>query len=239
MLFRQYLEAKQLKIIGCLSMAGIAIFLLVSCATSPGGPIIRTSDADGFGELAAGCQNISPLTPSLYYETDYYLSTWGSAALEGVQSGLQSGLKVDPDDDAKERFTKEFSAVVIARVLGYDGSLPPKDLYCMHYETSPEQLAEFVQDILPILQNEISDGTLQKGVFKTDFYDREHAAAKWRDRYGIHVRPTDDGTADVTVYRDLWISRLDEPYVRARSNGGNEAWILQSLSYKLASVQQD
>lgn len=218
------------------SLLLIATCFLASCVSSPGSPIIRTNANDGFGYIINGCRNISPNTPRLHYVTDYYLSTWGSAWSEGAQAGIQEGLAIQEKDSSKDKFKKRVAAVVLARTLGYDGSLPPEMLFCMHYKASPEKIYSIVEKILPILQNPVSNDVLEEGVYKTKPFEREHTAAKWRDQYAIIVEPTGKNSTEVSVYRDLWISRQGNPYARATSNGGNEAWILQKISKRLQSL---
>ncbi len=211
----------------------IIVCFVTSCASSPGSPDIGTNGNDGIGYFIDGCQNISPTTPKLHYETNFYLSTWGSAWSEGAQSGLQEGLAIREKDRAKDRFTKRLASTVLARTMGYDGSLPPQALFCMHYEASADRVSSIVEEILPILQNPINKDILEEGVYKTEPYDRKHIAAKWRDQYAIIVEPAGENITEVTVYRDLWISRQGTSHVRATSNGGNEAWILQQISERL------
>ena len=201
-----------------------------ACSTqsSPGSPQIRTSTDDGFGTLVENCLNVSPVTRPLRYQTDYYLSTWSSAWSEGTQSGLQSGLKAQENDRSRARFTKELSSTVIARTLGYDGNAPPFPPFCMSYRASAQRVNAALTTILPQLQNSVLRGQ-PTGVYKTDYFDREHMAARWKDRYVIHVNQVGSDSTEVAVYRDLWIARQNTSHVRAQSNGGNETWILQSL----------
>lgn len=206
---------------------------LGACASSPGGPLLRKSPNDGLGPLIPNCQNVAANSPPLKYETSFYLSTWSSAWVEGTQSGVQSAFKVEPEDRSRKRFKNELASTVIARTLGYDGSTPPYPAFCMRFRASEKMVVAALQTVLPHLQNPIIRDQEAIGVFKTDYFDRKHAAAQWRDRYVIHIAEASSNETVVSVYRDLWISRRDTPHVLAQSNGGNEAWILQSIERRL------
>lgn len=211
--------------VGLLSVA----FSLAGCASSPGSPLLRRNVNDGYGQLVTGCRNVSPATPPLSYQTKFYLSTWGSAWSEGAQTGLQSGLKIEPEDRSRARFTKELSWSVLMRTFGFDGNNYPFQPYCMLYRAEPNAVAAALRTVLPSLGNAVVRGQEALGIFGTEFLQREHQAAKWRDRYIITIRETEGGGTAVFVFRDLWISRQSSPYVRAESNGENEAWILMRI----------
>lgn len=212
----------------------VTIFL-ASCASTRGAPEIRKNENDGFGYLIDGCQNVSRNTPPLHYVTDFYLSTKWSSLSEGAQNGLQEGLAIQEEDGAKDRFTKRAAAVVLARTMGFDRSLPPKEIFCMHYDAPLEEVYLTLEGILPILQNPISDGIFEEGAYKTEPYEREQERfkVKWSDQYAIFVESIGENSTEVSVYRDLSISRQGYPYVRSISNGGNEAWILLMILEKL------
>lgn len=207
------------------ALALLAVGALVGCATSPGGPVIRTSGRDGLGPVIPGCANVSPATPPLAYQTQFYLSTWVSAWSEGTQAGLQSGLRIEEGDRSRVRFTKALSSSVLMRSFGFDGSNFPYAQYCMHIPGAYEEVADALARTMPLLGNPVIRDEEVIGVYATGYRDREHTAARWRDRYLVTLRPTDSGVA-VFVLRDLWIARQNSSHVRAESNGGNEAWIL-------------
>lgn len=217
---------------------------LLGCA-SPGAPIIRTDSSDGLGPFISDCYNVSPRTPTLTYQTNFYLSTWLSAPKEGVESGIKAGLSTEKDDDLKTHFTKGILATIIGQISGDDSPQFPETGYCRVFEAPPHQVANAVRDILPELQNPVVSNQRQEaaGIFRTDYMEREHSAAKWRDRYLIHLQAWPGGRTKVVVYRDLWIARhdswisnQDHSYAQAESNGGNEAWILQRIAASLGRL---
>lgn len=207
--------------IGALGISG--------CASSPGAPLLRNDARDGHGALLPECQNVSPATPPLSYQTNFYLSTYSSAWSEGTQSGLRAGLKVEQADRSRVRFTKELSSAVVARSFGFDGSFPYPP-FCMLYRVPAQRVHSAVAAVMPLLGGKVLRDQEALGVFATEFLDRQHTAAKWRDRYIVHVRELTTGETGVYVFRDLWISRQNDPHVRAQSNGGNEAWLLQRIA---------
>lgn len=212
----------------CISIASLSV---ISCS-APGAPSIRESQGDGNGPIVPGCQNIVLDSRILRYQIGSYMSTWSSAWREGTQSGLQSGLEVKEGDRSRIRFTKKLSSSVTERALGSDGSDLPFLPFCMHIDAPRGKVSKAVVKLLPYLQNPIIRRMEKFGSYETDFFEREHSAAKWRDRYLIDLRSTQTGT-DVFVYRDLWISRQGSQFVRAESNGGNEAWVLQQIRASL------
>ena len=205
---------------------------LVGCASS-GSPLLRTRADDGHGQLVPGCQNVSPATPPLTYETRFYLSTWGSAWSEGARTGLQTGFQAAPEDRSHARFTKELARSALMRVFGFDGSNYPSQPYCMLYRAGPNTVATALRTVLPQLGNTVVRDQEALGIFGTEFLQREHRAARWRDRYIITTREMVGGGTSVFVFRDLLISRQNSPYTRAESNGGNEAWILLKIASQL------
>ena len=205
-----------------------ALPTLVGCAASSlGAPTLRTGTNDGFGRLDPDCFNVSPAATVREFQTAFYMSTLSSAWLEGAQSGLTSGLKHQPDDRSRVRFAKDVSHAVVMRQLGVDGSTFRYLPYCTLFRAPQGQVLDVLKQTLPSLGYplEAVSGT----GFSTKFSEREHPAAKWRDRYFVSVVPTLDGETSVHIRRDLWISRQGSPHVQAESNGGNEAWLLQSV----------
>jgi hypothetical protein len=156
------------------------------------------------------------------------MSTLSSAWLEGAQSGLNSGLTVQPDDRSRVRFAKDVSHAVVMRQLGFDGSYFRYPPFCMLYRAPQKQVIDLLRQQLPSLGYALDAGS-ETG-FVTKFVDREHPAAKWRDRYIVSAVSTLDGETSVHVRRELLISRQGKSHVVAESNGSNEAWILLTMA---------
>ncbi len=210
------------------SASFLALLALCGCA-SPGAPILRANSSDGHGPLIPDCLNVSPTTPARPFQTGFYMSTWSSSWIEGVQSGLNSGLRPEPEEKSRVRFAKNLSHTVIMRTLGFDGSNSPYKPFCMTYRRPLQRVLESLRQMLPGLGYSVALAPSNEYGFITEFVDREHPAARWRDRYIVTFLDTLDGETSVSIYRDLWISRQSETHVRAESNGGNEAWILQEM----------
>ena len=73
----------------------IPLFLILvitfGCSGGPGAPLLRTNADDGEGLLIQGCKNVSSAEEVDDYITKFYLSTWNSAAIEGIRAGVTAG----------------------------------------------------------------------------------------------------------------------------------------------------
>jgi hypothetical protein len=214
----------------------LAVFLMfvvvLEGCTAPGAPMLRSNIDDRYGPLIPNCQNVSPSTVVTAYETAFYHSTWSSAWIEGAQVGLRSGLDVNNEQRKFVRFKKEFAYAIMLQVFGIDGRNYPFPPFCMKYNAPFAKVVHAINSILPVLDNPVIHGKEEHGLFGTEFYDREHISAKWRDRYIITLRETTTNQTVVTVFRELLISRGKEAFARAKSDGHNEAWILTKVAAK-------
>jgi hypothetical protein len=208
----------------------LMIVLILGACAAPGAPMLRKSIDDGNGPLIPNCQNVSPSAAVAAYDTAFYHSTWSSAWIEGAQVGLRSGLGVDNEQNEFVRFKKEFAYAIMLQVFGIDGRNYPFPPFCMKYDGPLAKVADAINKIMPILDNPVVRGKEEHGLFGTEFYDREHISAKWRDRYIISLRETETNQSVVTVFRELLISRGKEAFARAESDGHNEAWILTRIA---------
>lgn len=215
-------------------MAALATAILAACA-APGAPMLRTGVNDGQGPLVPDCQNVSLKTKPFEYDTRSYHSTWGSAWLEGAQAGLKEGLSLEEETNKRALYKKEFAYALMLQLFGIDGRNPPFPPFCMRLDASESEVRKALANILPQLGNTLVGDKEEFGLYGTEFIDREHMSAKWRDRYVITVRETTAGQTDVTVFRELLISRQGYPYDRAQSSGHNEAWLLQQIAAAVAN----
>ena len=199
----------------CLRLVVILMFIIAieGCA-APGAPMLRKNIDDGYGPLLPNCQNVSPSTEVTAYETAFYHSTWSSAWIEGAQVGLRSGLGVDNEQRKFVRFKKEFAYAILLQVFGIDGRNYPFPPFCMKYNAPFGEVADAINNIMPFLENPVIRGKEEYGIFGTNFYNREHISAKWRDRYIITLRETTSNQTVVTVFRELYISRGKEAFAQ-------------------------
>jgi len=102
----------------------------------------------------------------------------------------------------------------------------------MKYDAPLSEVTEAINSLLPVLDNPVIRGKEEHGLFGTDYYNREHNSAKWRDRYIITLRETTSNQSAVTVFRELHISRGKEAFAIAESDGHNEAWLLTKIAAK-------
>ncbi len=207
--------------------------VLIGCA-APGAPKLRTGMEDGQGPLVPDCQNVSSKTRPFEYDTKSYHSTWSSAWLEGTQAGFKEGLDLEGETNERALYKKEFAYALMLQLFGIDGRNPPFPPFCMRFDASEVEVRKALDDLMPQLGNSLVRDRENFGLYGTEFIDREHLSAKWRDRYVITVRETVSNETDVTVFRELLISRQGYPHDRARSSGHNEAWLLQQIADAVA-----
>jgi hypothetical protein len=204
----------------------ISLFHLVSCSTT-GGLAIRNDISDGFGPLVPNCNNVSPNSTNLKYDTDFYHSSWSSAWLEGAQIGTKDGL----EKSGEIKFKKEFAYALTQQIFGVDSRKPPFTPYCMVYDAPLNKVSVSIDKIIKSIGKPVLTGS--NLVYGTNYLNRSHSAAKWRERYIVNLAVTEDDKTFVKVFRDLHISRQNEPYAVAKSDGTNEAWILKSVYTEL------
>lgn len=207
----------------------LSVLLIAGCA-APGAPMIRVDPNDGRGPLVPDCNNILPPTQLTTYDTAFYHSTWSSVWIEGAQSGLRLGLSSKEDEKKWIRFEKKFAYDVMMSTFGLDGRHYPFPPYCTTFNTSAEAVDRALNNILPALENKIRASDKRTGLYGTEFMDREHPGAKWRDRYIITVQRSTSKLAVVTVFRELYISRGGAVFEMAMSDGHNETWILAQIA---------
>lgn len=192
--------------------------------------MIRSTADDGGGPLIPDCNNILPPTQLTTYDTYFYHSTWSSAWAEGTQSGLRLGLSSEAEDKKWVRFEKKFAYDIMMSTFGLDGRKYPFPPYCTTFSTSVDAVDKALNNILPALGNTIRASDKRTGLYGTEFMDREHPGAKWRDRYIITVQRSTSKLAVVKVFRELLISRGGTAHEMAMSDGHNETWILAQIA---------
>jgi hypothetical protein len=216
-------------------IALLAITLLPG--TAAGERMVRTSERDGQGPLIPDCRNVSNVARNEVYRTNSYLSTWGSALLEGATQGLGEGLAGEGEiAEAIRRATVRPST---------EGNLVFNELprrfspYCRAYTGSRQVIARSVGEILPLLGNPVELSDEDTGIFRTGIIDRRHPMAQWKDSYLITVEEAEPNRIIVRVLRTLYISRDGTTYNRGISSGQNELWIFTQIADRYQRVEAE
>ena len=228
----------------------IFIINIVGCS-APGALRLRINKSDGEGPLISNCHNVSNSTKVDNYITEYYLSTWGSALLEGASEGVWEGLgrempnKVKNRDDLikylikqgilQENYSSKGNKLSIdhgqmSLPVNFDSLIFSSPPYCRVYEASALDVSRAISNIINTLGNDILLSDIDSGLFITGFIDRQHKAARWKDRYIILVQNQSPTRSVVKILRELYISRKNGPFNKAISVGHNEAWIMTQIS---------
>lgn len=223
---------------------------IVGCGTS-GALRLRINKSDGQGPLIPKCQNVSSSTRVDNYITEFYLSTWGSAFLEGASEGVWEGLgkempnRVKNRDDLikylikqgilQENYSLKGNKFSIddgqmSLPVNFDSLIFSSPPYCRAYEASALDVSHLISSIITTLGNDILLSDIDSGLFITGFFDRQHKAARWKDRYIITVENESPTRSVVKILRELYISRKNGPFNKAISVGHNEAWIMTQIS---------
>lgn len=207
------------------------MLILVAACSAPGTPKLRASADDGEGPLIEGCHNVSRSARVENYQTQFYMSTWASAWLEGATQGFLEGLS----DDGAVGAILEASLIPPTVIAGKTyNKLPfPPDAYCRTYDASPRAVSRAVAVIMPLLDNPVTVSDIATGHFETDFKLRQHAAAQWEDRYIIKISGGGPRTTVVYIIRVLYISRDRATFNQGVSVGHNETWILTQIHDRL------
>lgn len=203
------------------------ILALAACA-APGQPsMITPTEASAVGEID-GCQNVSPANAVSDFDTKYYLTTWGSAFLEGASAGVQEALeeKSGPGSIIIGFLTPTPSAYQDTTITA--ASLPP-DPYCMTIDKPASIVERSLQQTFANLAEYGYDYRLLARdplVVTTNLVSRSHRAARWLDRYTAYASPISSERTALVIFREVYISRDESGYYQGYSVGKNEAWIM-------------
>lgn len=217
----------------------VLLLLLVGCLQAcgtPSGPIvIPHSEASAVSyrivpasQTIPDCQNVSTELVIWAYEPEFHHSTRGSLAIELTQSAGKAELR--PDD----RYEREYAYQLVLQALGLDGRTRPFEPFCMAYMASVKEVTSAVNSVLPFSDSNIDRRNERAGVISTTLSIREHSSAKWREQYSVMITPLEGGMTGVQIYRTLEMLRAGS-YVRAKSDGHNEAWMLQKVARTLSN----
>lgn len=180
---------------------------------------------------AADCRNVSSTQTVDSYITNFYLTTWGSASAEGSAQGFGEGLT------GQGRAFEAVRQAMLRPQKTQDGLFNelPRSFkpYCRIYDAGRPDVAKAVAEILPSLGNPIITSNQRSGIFATDFIQRQHPAARWRDSYVITVTEEGPDRVVVRVLRTVYISRDGTTFNQGIPDGHNEKWILTQIGNKI------
>ena len=213
----------------------IRVFLYLSatiaaaCSTLQPGAL-RTNENDGQGALVSGCSNVSQTARVEEYVTGFYLTTWGSAWMEGASEGVSAATSnegaigdairmalIQPEEDGDFVFNELMTSV---------------RPFCRVYAATRADVANAVATILPKLGNPILLSDERAGIFRTGTIDRQHTSARWKDSYLITVEEERMNRIVVRILRSVYIQR-DIEYNQGESSGQNEMWIFSQIARQL------
>jgi hypothetical protein len=210
--------------------------LLISCS-GPGAPLLRREVTDNEGPLIAECKNVSSRSRVDEYSTKSYMSTWGSAFLEGATEGISTGFRDATDEMSVGRRIAWRAA---ARLLkSTDGLTFKPTPFCRAYAAQFHEVVHAVKEVLPLLENPITVSDEDEGYFETGFVERSHIAAYWRERYLLAIDSETPERTVLRIVRILYILRKQggERYNQGVSVGHHEAWIMTRVADKLQQLE--
>mgnify|MGYP003385614849 CR=1 FL=1 len=231
----------------------LSITVFVGCA-APGTPLIRTTQHDGEGPLIAECKNVSNKDRIEVFNVHSYLTTWGSALKEGAIEGFREGLQ-NAEDEAKitvesiklaEKLAVELSDT-FSRKERRDqlqsspepdwteekNELPSKAIpFCRKYPANSSAIFTAAKTVLGTLDHQISKIDEELGFLETEFVERSHPGARWRDKYVIYIdaNPDELDHSVVKIFRTVYIDRSGNTFNEAESVGHNETYILTRIA---------
>lgn len=202
------------------------LFCLAVTACAAGGPEVRTGANDGFGPLLPGCQNLRRDSSERQFIAEFYLSTWGSAWMEGASQSVSEGLNARggaqggsrpaaasrPDDPPRGVRTTTLP-------------VPPKP-YCRAVAVPADDLRRAIETLLASVGRPVVTFGAGVNQMETAFAYTSHRAARWYDKYTIAVTQVTPETSAVRILRPLFISRDGIVYNQGYSSGANESWLI-------------
>lgn len=208
-----------------LTCCALLLLLTGGCA-APGAPQRAARSA----EQVPFCETVSADHERGVFPTRFYGTSWGSAVREGAVLGAREGAS-GPD-----ALSAQISALLpqVERLAGVDVIWRDRDStrFCMVIDAPLKTVAAAMPEVRAQLKAFGYASRPQRGegvAFSTDFVFREHASARWMDRFSVRARTWKRTRSVAFVRRHVLISRKQDPYVQAESAGAAEAWILAAL----------
>ncbi len=205
-------------------LLGVTVFVQACSSLSP---VKFETQATSKTPLLSDCRNVSLESSVSEFDTNSYLTTLGSAWIEGSGAGVLQGTegRGPVGDTLRKKMTvvKEGGRSLATQEFS-------KRTFCRRVQANYETVVAAVAGLLPRLGYEIEFADEQGGEFQTVFVTREERHASWVDRYEIELNEPAGGGVGVRVIRDVFISRQGSEFMQGTSNGFNEAWILKEIS---------
>lgn len=232
----------------------LPILAVISACAAPGAPIIRESGAVGDRPLVPGCQNVSIESRSFALRNEFvtsgYLTTWASATKEGKQEGYREAAeKARASGNPRSQLVIEQIDLLMRTQLTNSpasswqesvNTLLEQPLpFCRYFFADAATIFARVEAIFSQLDYPIETSDSQSGRLETKFVERQHLAARWRDRYVIHVLKAEANASMLIIYRSVFIDRSGEMFNEGISVGHNEAWIIKQVSSALDGMNRD
>lgn len=210
----------------------LAIMGLTSCST---GPLIMEASKNG-RPLVYDCKNVNPNQEINNFDREFYHTTNGSAWSEarryktidenpiGVGTTILTHM---PSEGTYGMFFPEPKELVTSTVYDTVRQLG------FNFQLSSPSSGEFVTETVANSHGSLADQLMNRE------HSEAEATVKWRETYYLHVSENIEGGTDLRVFRDVWIARKDEGdwtrFIRAMSDGQNEAWIVLRVNKRLGN----
>lgn len=227
----------------------LLILVVIAGCAAPGTPVIRHNGLDGEGPVVAGCQNIQLERPAFALPDEFittaYLTTWSSALKEGAEEGYSDAYDHNRQKNQGDNYQlitlidsvadkpSTHKEMVDRETSSWPEKVNPltneQEPFCRIFSANYSNIFALVENIFEDLdyQVTISNGTL--GFIETDYTERHHASARWRDKYKIIVVEISQNQSVLLVYRSVFVSRSDDVFNEGISVGHNEAWIIREV----------
>lgn len=223
--------------------------VLVGCA-APGSPQLILGNQEGNADAIPNCKNVTSTYRVDNYITDFYLTTWGSAAVEGAIEGYkenEQGLMSALSGLAYREGNEVGVMPKNNRRMSTNKSPITIHPFCRKYNANFIQVTEAVSKVLPFLGNKIILADKRKGQYETDFIFRSHTQSQlqgksninthpplllpvWKDKYTILVNSQSPSVTELWILRSVYINRSGMAFNQSISVGHNEAWIMTRVN---------
>lgn len=230
-------------------LLGAAGALALSGCTNFTKGMIRKSDTDGQGAMAAGCRNVSETARVDVWDTTYYHTSNTSAFREGMAAGL-----ADTQTDTTDIFTATRRIILQPDVNGekvFENMPSARKPYCRAFAFSQREVAEAVNWVLKRYPMPVKTASIEKGLFVTDLAERKSdlTGAKsdiaslgflakdnsWKEGLIITVTEERSNRTVLRVARRIYISRDENGYFQGQSSGYNEIALMTAVMDRLAN----
>lgn len=208
-----------------------ASVFLSGCSNALVGEPPLVSRASGDQALLPDCKNVSGSAPQTQFDTENFLTTWGSAVREGAALGVREGLAEGGGvGNVFLARLRQPQRVQGETLLWRSERQEP---FCMTIARPESTVASAFRATFREMRAFGYSTRFGDGTATTSFAKRGHRAANWMDRFSAYTYALPGGKTAVVVRRDVLISRRGEPYVQAISVGALEGWVLTRIRDKV------